>query len=141
MSIKRNTTQRKLILETVNNIGIHATAEDIYEVIVRDHPNLSRATVYRNLNQLAESGEIRRVEVPGGADCFEHNTPPHYHIRCQRCKKLYDADMEYLADLQNKIRDAHGFLICGHDIMFQGICPACQQKMNNDAHAALSALK
>ena len=50
--LKRNTIQRSLVLETVGKLQCHATAEEIYEAIVHDHPNMSRATVYRNLKLL-----------------------------------------------------------------------------------------
>ena len=59
--IKRNTIQRSLVLETVNKLKCHATADEIYEDIVKEHPNVSRATVYRNLNLLSEIGYIRKM--------------------------------------------------------------------------------
>ena len=62
--MKRNTIQRMLVLETVNKLQCHATADEIYRAIVKDHPNISRATVYRNLNSLSESGDIRKREIP-----------------------------------------------------------------------------
>ena len=49
---KRNTIQRSLVFEAVNRLQCHATADEIYEDIVREHPHISRATVYRNLNML-----------------------------------------------------------------------------------------
>ena len=66
--IRRNTIQRSLVYEAVNALQNHATADEIYEISVKEHPHISKGTVYRNLNQLAEDGEIRRVEVPGGPD-------------------------------------------------------------------------
>ena len=58
--MKRNTIQRLLVLETVNKLQCHATADEIYRAIVKEHPNISRATVYRNLNSLSESGSYLR---------------------------------------------------------------------------------
>lgn len=66
--IRRNTIQRTLVLEAVNQLRNHATADEIYEKIVSEHPHIGRGTVYRNLQLLAESGEILKTEVPGGAD-------------------------------------------------------------------------
>ena len=57
----RNTIQRSLVLEAVNRLKCHATADQIYEEIVKNHPTISRATVYRNLALLADRGEIRRL--------------------------------------------------------------------------------
>ena len=49
--MKRNTIQRTLVLEAVNHLRSHATAEEVYDAIVQQHPHISKGTVYRNLNQ------------------------------------------------------------------------------------------
>ena len=126
--IQRNTIQCALVLEAVNRLQNHATADEIYENIVREHPHIGRGTVYRNLQRLAEAGEIMKIEVPGGADRYDHLTCKHYHVKCQKCGRVYDADMPYEPDLEMKIRDKHGFVMTGHTIMFTGICPNCQYK-------------
>ena len=123
--IQRNTIQCSLVLEKVRMLHCHVTADEIYNAVVEEHPNISRATVYRNLNRLAEMGEIRKIEIPDGPDRFDHICDQHYHVKCTVCGRVYDVDMEYMADLEKKIRDTHGFKFMGHNIMFQGICPDC----------------
>lgn len=125
--IRRHTIQRALVLETVNKLKCHATADEIYQVIANEHPNISRGTIYRNLNQLSEIGEIRKLEVPGGADRFDHRCSNHYHVRCLKCGRVFDVEMEYMEDLEKKIKDTHGFLFNGHELMFTGICPNCKK--------------
>ncbi len=122
----RNTIQRSLVLEAVCRLKCHATADTVYEEVVRQHSHISRGTVYRNLKQLSEGGEIRRLEVPGGADRYDHRRQPHYHVQCTRCGRVFDVDMEYLPGLEKSIRDPHGFEFSGHDIMFRGVCPECK---------------
>lgn len=126
--IKRHTIQCDLVLDTVNNLRNHATADEIYEEIVKTHPTISRATVYRNLHRLSEMGEIKKWEVPGSADCYDHLNYNHYHIKCKTCGKLYDVDMEYIPDLGKMIKDKHGFDFTGHMIIFEGKCPECKKK-------------
>ena len=128
MFTKRNTIQRSLVLEAVNKLKCHATADEIYQEVTREHPNISKGTVYRNLNQLSDSGEIRKIKTPGGADRFDHRCHDHYHVKCLRCGRVFDVDMEYITGLEGKIRDAHGFEFSGHDLMFRGICPECQKQ-------------
>lgn len=125
MFIKRNTIQRSLVLEAVKKLECHATADEIYQMVVHEHPNISKGTVYRNLHQLADSGEIRKVEVPGGADRFDHRCHDHYHVRCLSCGRVFDVDMDYIEDLEKRVKDTHGFTFNGHDLMFKGICPEC----------------
>ena len=81
--IRRNTIQRSSVLEAVNKLHCHATADEIYNEIVKEHPTISRATVYRNLNLLSEMGEIRRLEMPGSADRFDHISSNHCHVQCE----------------------------------------------------------
>ena len=124
--IKRNTIQCSLVQETVQQRPGHVTADEVYDAIVKDHPNVSRATVYRNLNLLSETGDIRKIENPGGADRFDHQTHDHCHVRCEKCGRFFDVDMEYVTGLEKGIRDSHGFAFTGYDILFRGICPDCQ---------------
>lgn len=124
--IKRRTIQSSLVFETVNKLQCHATADEIYNEIVKDYPTISRGTVYRNLQRLCEMGEIRRREIPGEADRFDHLCHDHYHARCVKCGCVIDVDMEYIPDLEKNIRNTHGFVFTGHDIVFKGICSECK---------------
>ena len=125
---RRNTIQRTLVLEAVNKLRCHASADQVYDEIKKEHPTISRATVYRNLNLLAVMGQIRRLEVPGSADCFDHICTNHCHVKCEICGHVFDVDMDFVGGLEKGIRDAHGFDFSGYDILFHGVCPACKQK-------------
>lgn len=123
----RNTIQRALVLEAVNTLQCHATADEVYEAIVKEHPTVSKATVYRNLNLLSEMGEIRKMEMPSGPDRFDHRCHDHCHVRCEKCGRVFDVDMDYVSGLEKGIRDSHGFAFTGYDILFRGICPECRK--------------
>ena len=126
--VTRNTIQRALVLEAVHSLHEHPTSADVYEAVRAKHPNISRATVYRNLGVLADKGEVLRVEVAGGADRYDFFNEPHYHARCRQCGMIFDVDMPYRSDLTEDVIDSHGFKIEGHQIMFDGVCPDCQKK-------------
>jgi Fur family ferric uptake transcriptional regulator/Fur family peroxide stress response transcriptional regulator len=129
---KRHTLQRSLVLEAVKYLHCHATADDIYYLIVTKHPNISRGTVYRNLNLLSDIGEIRKVEIPSGADRFDHECHPHYHARCIECNRVFNVDMEFISDLQKNIKDTQGFEFTGHDLIFKGICLECNGRRESN---------
>ena len=122
---KRKTIQRSLVLETVQDLQCHATAEEIYDTIVKKHANMSRGTVYRNLNLLSDIGQIRKMEMPSGADRFDHQCHKHYHARCIKCGRVFDVEMEVIADLEKNIKNTHGFDFIEHDLIFKGICLEC----------------
>lgn len=125
---RRNTVQRGMVLDAVRKLQNHPTADDVYTVIHQENPKVGKGTVYRNLNILSEAHEIRRVEISGGADRFDHTLCEHYHVLCVKCNALFDVDMEALPDLKKSIRDAHGVQFLDYDILFKGICPDCQDK-------------
>lgn len=124
--IIRKTIQNSLVFEAVKKLQCHATADEIYNEIVKDYPNISKGTVYRNLQRLSEMGEIKKIEIPGEADRFDHLCHDHYHARCVECGRIFDVDMEYIPDMEKFIKDTHGFTFTGHDIVFTGICPDCK---------------
>ena len=59
--IQRHTIQCALVLEAVDSLRDHATAEEVFEAVAKEHPHIGRGTVYRNLQKLAEAGEIQKV--------------------------------------------------------------------------------
>jgi Fur family ferric uptake transcriptional regulator/Fur family peroxide stress response transcriptional regulator len=130
---RRHTIQCALVLEAVNKLRSHATADEIYAELAKEHPSISRATVYRNLQRLCESGKICRREIPGGADRFDHFCHHHYHVRCTSCGRVFDVDMDYNEDLEKSVKDTHGFLLTGHDIVFKGICPDCRKDSSGES--------
>ena len=89
--------------------------------------SISKATVYRNLNQLAAQGEILRVPVPTGADHFDFNIKPHYHARCTKCGGVFDVFMPPVTDLIDRVEDSSGVELHRYEILFEGICSACRK--------------
>ncbi len=122
---RRSTIQRSLVLDAVKELRCHATADEVYDTIVKKHPDISRGTVYRNLNLLSDSGEIRKIEMANRAVRYDHLCCEHYHARCIKCGQIFDMEMEFIADLDKNITDTHGFKITGHDVIFKGICLEC----------------
>jgi Fe2+ or Zn2+ uptake regulation protein len=126
--VKRNTMQKKLVEGAVKSMRTHPTAEEVYDYIIARYPEISRATVYRNLKQLSDAGEIRRIEVPGAADRYDLNVSEHYHIQCKICGKFLDIDLPYMTSLDEMVAEATDYDMESHDIVFKGICPGCRVK-------------
>lgn len=91
--IYRNTVQRAMTLEAVRRLHAHPTAEEVYRQVAAEHPSVSRATVYRNLRQLAESGLLLKINTTDGADHFDHRCDAHYHAGCLRCGRVFDVEL------------------------------------------------
>ncbi len=90
----RYSKQRELVMQTVQNLCDHPTAEEIYDAAVKECPGLSLGTVYRNLNSLVDAGRVRRVSIPGQADRFDHTLAWHSHLYCTVCGSVTDAEVD-----------------------------------------------
>lgn len=128
---ERNTMQKTIVYRTLCTLANHPTADDVYDAIHAECPNISRATVYRILNRLAEHGEILKVRVNSGADHFDHQVFPHYHVTCSVCGKMSDVDLPYIDGLEREVGAASGYRITGYSIQFDGLCPACSRNSEN----------
>ncbi len=129
MNRKRNTIQRRIILDSVKELDIHATAEQVYENVVSKHPTISKATVYRNLARMAEAGEILNIGNLFGSVHYDHNCHEHYHFVCEECKRIFDVDDCFL-DIPSRFTGMEGFEVTGHLLTFRGLCRDCNSKKN-----------
>lgn len=129
---RHNTIQRSLVLDAVNRLKSHATADEVYAEVAATHPNISKATVYRNLNLLSEMGMIRKLEIPGGADRFDHICKEHCHVKCEKCGRVFDIEIPYIDGLDNRVENRNGFELTGYDILFRGICPGCRASSDGE---------
>lgn len=119
--------QRDLILKALRENVVHPTADFIYTVLKEKEPNLSLATVYRNLNLLANEGIIRKIEGLDGVAHFDHNTHNHYHFICSKCNKVYDVPYDIAPDLAEKVLAATGMAAESCEITFKGPCCDCKK--------------
>ena len=120
---ERNTVQRELILEAVRSLDTHPTAEEIYTQVAVHCPSVSRATVYRNLSQLAEEGKILRIGVANGPDRFDKTLLQHCHFLCRGCGRLLD--LELASPVLPKPSPDCEHTITGYELIFSGYCKAC----------------
>jgi Fur family ferric uptake transcriptional regulator len=120
------TRQRMVILEELRKVDTHPSADEIYELVRRRLPRVSLGTIYRNLEILAETGEIRRLATGSHLKRFDGRADDHYHIRCLRCDRLADLFIHLGVDLDDRIKGSTDFSVLGHKLEFIGICPKCQ---------------
>jgi len=90
-------------------------------------PRISLATVYRNLESMAGSGVILKLETFGTKKRFDGATNKHYHIYCVECGRLDDVSMELLDNIESDLQSVVDYEVTGHSIEFEGICPDCRE--------------
>ncbi len=132
----RYSRQRELIIDAVMANGQHPTAQQVYQAVRQESASISLGTVYRNLNQLTEAGELLRIPMHGGKDRFDHETCVHFHLQCARCGALEDVPAEISADMLRllaRIRRQTSMTVSPESLQFQGICHTCATKLQEAA--------
>ena len=125
--IKRHTRQRQIILEELQREKTHPSAQEIFARVRNRLPKISLGTVYRNLEQLAAHGLIRKVEGGGGQRRFDGDLSEHYHVRCLYRGRVDDAPLPMLSRLNQTFGKISDYAIMGHRLEFFGICPRCRE--------------
>lgn len=126
--LRRFSRQRQMVLDVVKNRTKHPTADKVYEILKKDHPEISLGTVYRNLNLLAEMGEISRVETSSVKDHFDGNQHPHAHFVCRKCGGVFDLNLDISLLLQSAKGVEGSFQVEDCKVLVQGVCEDCLKK-------------
>lgn len=128
-SIMRNSKQKDIVLSSLRKIGTHPSADELYKYIHEEHAEIGVATVYRNLNKLAENGEIRKINGLDGSSHYDWNLEPHYHFICKCCGKIHDITYAIAPDLIARAECVSGCKILELEITFKGLCKECENHL------------
>src|SRR5215469_6548871 len=121
----RLTAQRRTIIETAFNTRQHFTADQLLAWSKRRDKSVSRATVYRTLPLLTESGLVREMDFGKDRKIYDPNYaehPHHNHIICQDCEKIVEFDSAKIEQLENEISRRLGFSVKSHRLQISAHC-------------------
>lgn len=135
--MKRYSRKREAILAVIRSTGVHPTAEWVFERLKPIYPDLSLATVYRNITAFLETGEIVSVGVVNGRERFDAETRPHCHFVCGRCGAVLDVASYDDASMDKRAEEITGGCVTGHSVIFRGICRDCLLKENTSAEPCI----
>jgi len=122
---RRMTKQRQVVLEELNKMFSHPTAEELHQRVRQRLGRVSLATVYRNLEILSEEGLVQKMDTPGTQRRFDGNTTNHYHIRCSWCGRVEDVSLKPLPWIEAAMQERSNYRVLSHTLEFVGICPDC----------------
>ncbi len=131
------TTQRILILEALESRpDRHLTAEEIYECVKIDNPDIGLATVYRTIQLLTDLNLIDKLNLGDGFVRYEissrnkEDAHHHHHLICLNCGNVLTFEGDFMDDLENRIQDAMNFKVVDHEVKLFGYCSECSDKTN-----------
>jgi len=129
------TNQRLLVLEALASCpDRHMTAEEIYEIVKPESPEIGLATVYRTIQLLLELQLIDRInlddryvryEIGNMGDDSKHH---HHHLICLGCGRVASFQDDLLEELEGKIMRTTNFKVADHEVKLYGYCEKCGGK-------------
>jgi len=122
------TPERKIILQEMLNSRGHVEAEDLLFNLKRKAKRTSRATVYRTLDLLVDSGLVRKVDLGHGHSHFEHvlGHAHHEHMVCLKCGKVIEFSDKGIERSMKKLCERSGFEHTSHHFQVFGLCKGCR---------------
>jgi Fur family ferric uptake transcriptional regulator len=127
----RLTTQRQIILEELSKVKSHPTANEVYDMVRKRLPRIGLGTVYRNLELMAESGIILKLEVGATQKRFDATTELHYHIRCMDCGRVDDIELPVQHQINEAASENTSYQVFCHHIEFSGTCDQCSSTLQH----------
>lgn len=122
----RMTNQRLMVLQHLQSVKTHPTAEMVYYEVVKRLPNMTLATAYRNLNLLASQGQILKLEINKEFH-FDADMSSHQHCVCKECGKITDQFQKEISDYAMKKIHTDMFHPESVNVIFYGKCKNCQR--------------
>jgi len=120
----RNTNQRLKVLGYLKSVKTHPTAEMVYNEVKKELPAITLATVYRNLNLLAEHGNILRLEI-NNEYRYDADTRHHQHCICKECGQIHDIYNKNISKNILSLFSLKNFKPQSVDIIYRGLCNKC----------------
>lgn len=138
----RMTQQRRTMIEHVFSRHEHFDADELIESLAKV-PNagkVSRATVYRTLEEMVEAGLLRKMTLSNRA-VYEHDYgyPQHDHLHCKICDDLIEFQSDELLEIREAVARLYGFRVTGHRLIITGVCEACRHKQHRQ-HSPLDLI-
>ena len=128
---RKHSKKRDAILNTIRSTKTHPSAEWVFEQLREDFPNLSLGTVYRNIAEFKESGEVMSVAVVDGIDRIDGDTSPHEHFVCTACGAVEDLDLGLQGNrISEQISERCGAEVSRIHLTAYGLCRCCLKKTN-----------
>ena len=134
----RQTDARRIILEELKDLTSHPTADEVYHIVRKRLPRVSLGTIYRNLEILAENGQIQKLDGGGTQRRFDGNTGIHYHLRCLACGRVLDLPTQPFKEIERAVFNLADYEIHQYKLDLIGVCPTCKA---GNRHQALPPLR
>jgi len=120
---------RRAILELLDEQSCALSAVEIEQELLERKREVSRASVYRVMEELEQIGLVQRVEVGQGIVRYEpvrHGPGHHHHLVCDHCGRLQPFTDDGLERAIRRLSERVPLRVSEHEIVIHGACETCQ---------------
>jgi len=123
----RNTPEREMIIQEIFSIHNHFDVDELFLRLRNKKKIVSRASIYRTIPLLIESGLIQEVYFEDGHLHYEHiyGHKQHCHLRCICCGRIVEFPEDEVVEIGNRIREKYNFAVTSHRFELLGYCSQC----------------
>lgn len=126
------TPQRRIILQILSESDKCLSADELVERIRSIEPNVSQATVYRNLNLLVDQEIVTKILVADTPARYTIFRGHRHFMVCLSCGAALSMNTCPLTKELRSFIEQEGFEITGHHFQVLGYCENCRAGKNND---------
>jgi Fur family transcriptional regulator, ferric uptake regulator len=120
------TSQRRAVLEALEEAKGHPSAEEVYLVVKKKNPRVALGTVYQALSVLEEIGVVGSKHWSESPTRYDLNVQPHVDIRCAGCGEVSEIPGVQLGELEERIRNNTPYEVTYTAMVVEGLCPSCR---------------
>ncbi len=125
----RITPQRRAVIGALDGEHVHLRAEEVHAAARRAVPEISLATVYNTLNELADMGEISQIRLSDGTTRYDPKIGPgHHHLICEGCGLTFDVEPKGVSGVTLPRAERYGMTIDTLEMVFRGRCSNCAER-------------
>ena len=142
MAKTRKRTRDKIV-EVIEEMpqGVHLSAQELHDKIVEDGDAVSLSTIYRALERLQASGEVRSIMSTRG-QLWEsaHHDEQHDHLICTSCGITIEFSDNLVSGFGKTVAKRKGFRYQESRFDIFGYCSKCKDQRRSFEYSAIREL-
>ena len=119
---------RRAILGLLDEQSCALSAIEIQDALTGRNREVSRASIYRVMEELEEIGLVQRVEVGRGVVRYEparSGPGHHHHLVCDHCGRISPFTDAGLERAIRRVSDGLPLRVSEHEVVIHGACETC----------------
>jgi Fur family transcriptional regulator, ferric uptake regulator len=122
----RSTRQRAALAALLAELTEFRSAQEIHDLLQRRGETVGLSTVYRNLQAMADTGQLDVLHLGSGEAMYRQcSTRHHHHLVCRVCGRTVEIEEPTIEAWARRTAEKNGFVDACHQLEIVGLCADC----------------